>query len=171
MQEAQALGYVLGRSPLRHAALLETGEVLESPSHADALSLLETWRCHALRGGMIVGRHFPSRRFAPLLPNVVLLERLNGDFRVRLAGFAMLCFHGHELRGRYLADLRGGRARARELDAVLSTRRPLVSRSSLHLGGEALCEREIVALPVLACDGATPLVLETSFWTSRVWLH
>lgn len=171
MQEAQALGYLLGRSPLGRVPLFETKETLERPTHADALSLLETWRRHALSGGMIVGRHFPTRRFAPLLPNVVLLERLGRDFRVRLAGFAMLCFHGYELRGKRLSEIRDGRQRSRALDLVLAARCPYVSRSRLRLDGETICEREIVALPVLASDGCTPLVLETSFWARRAWMN
>jgi hypothetical protein len=171
MPEAQAFGFVLGRSPLRHGALLSATETLTRPSHAGALSLIETWRHHAARGGMIVGRHFPLRRHAAVLPDVVLFERCARDFRVRLAGFAMLCFHGYELRGKRLSEIHGDARYRRELEEVIAERCPHISRRRLQLGGETVCEREILALPVLASDGCTPLVLEISFWTNRVWLN
>src|SRR3546814_12264962 len=52
--------------------------------------------------------------FPPLLPNVILLDRIatpQGDrFRFRLAGTAVVDFAGQELTGRYLDEVQIGRA-------------------------------------------------------------
>lgn len=172
MLEVQALGFVLNRSPLKQIHFRRATRRLDAPSSADALSLLDTWRELLPRGGMVIGRHFPSRRFAALLPGAMLLERKPHDFRVRLAGFATFCFHGYDLAGRWLKEIHGPdhRARRAELDEVLRGQ-PHVLHTSLHFEDETVLEREVLALPLLASDARTGLVLTTSFWTSRAWLH
>ncbi|MBS0272867.1 MAG: hypothetical protein JSR55_00375 [Proteobacteria bacterium] len=172
--ETQALGFVLETSPRRQNHLDHCEEVLRSPSNPQALSLIEMWENLKPRGGMTIGRHFPSRKFAGLLPNVLLLERIEcaRDFRVRLAGFGMLCFYGFDPSGRRLGEFYQGEkheARWFSLNAVLRGR-PRVTLSRLSQSGETVLQREIVALPVLASDALTPLVLVASFW-SRHWLN
>jgi len=172
--ETQALGFVLETSPRRQARFDHREETLQRPSNAQALSLIETWESLKSRGGMIVGRHFPSRKFAGLLPNILLLEKLERvrDFRVRLAGFGMFCFYGFDPSGRRLGEFYQGEkheARWSTLNAVLRGR-PHVTLSRLFNGGETVLQREVVALPVLASDALTPLVLVASFWSHR-WLN
>lgn len=172
--ETQALGFVLDRSPRRQAHLEHFQETLRRPSNAQAVSLIETWENLKTRGGMIVGRHFPSRKFAGLLPNILLLEKLDRvrDFRVRLAGFGMLCFYGFDPGGRRLGEFYEGEkheALWSSLNAVLRSG-PRVTLSRLSHAGETVLQREIVSLPVLASDMLTPLVMVASFW-SRRWLN
>jgi hypothetical protein len=148
--------------------------MLHRPSNAQAISLVETWENLKSRGGMIVGRHFPSRKFAGLLPNILLLEKLERvrDFRIRLAGFGMFCFYGFDPSGRRLGEFYQGEkheARWSSLNAVLRGG-PRVTLSRLSQSGETVLQREIVALPVLASDALTPLVLIASFWSHR-WLN
>lgn len=172
--ETQALGFVLETSPRRQTHLDHCEEMLPRPSNPQALSLIETWENLKPRGGMIVGRHFPSRRFAGVLPNILLLEKLDRvrDFRIRLAGFGMLCFYGFDPSGHHLGEFYQGEkleARWSSLNAVLRGR-PRVTLSRLSRSGETVLQREVVALPVLASDALTPLVLMASFW-SRRWLN
>ncbi len=171
MIEAQALGFVLSQSPLRQGHLTQTRRKLASATHPDAQALIAAWR---KEGGLILGTHFPARRWAKHLSHTVLLERLRGDFRVRLAGFGLFCLHGFDLTGKRLSEiLRPGEylARAGELDEVLSKNRPHVAQRSFHWDSETVLSREVVSLPVLAADMRTRLVLAASFWTKRDWLN
>src|SRR6185312_7633669 len=134
-------------------------------------------------GGMVLGTHFPARRWAKWLPHTVLLQRLRRDgarehprcdYRVRLAGFGLFCFHGFDPTGRLLSEVHGPSeypSRAAELDAVLGANRPHIAQRSVHLDGETVMAREVVSLPVLAADTRTRLVLAVSFWTERGWLN
>jgi hypothetical protein len=172
--ETQALGFVLERSPRRLSHLEHSIEELKKASNPRALSLIETWEGLKTRGGMVVGRHFPSRKFAGLLPNILLLEKLDRvrDFRIRVAGFGMLCFYGFDPSGRRLAELYGGekfKAYYEALSAVLHGH-PSLSLSRLRYDGETVLQREIVCLPVFASDACTPQVLVASFW-NRCWLN
>lgn len=174
MIEAQALGFVLNQSPIRLTHLTHRRRKLTSATHPDAQALIATWRDAAGSGGMVLGRHFPTRRWSRWLKHTVLLQRLKGDFRVRLAGFGLFCFHGFDPTGRLLSEVLKPAeylVRAAELDRVLSTGRPHIAQRSLHWGGETVMAREVVSLPVLAADTRTRLVLAVSFWTERGWLN
>ncbi|HSC59839.1 MAG TPA: hypothetical protein VLC29_01300 [Rhizomicrobium sp.] len=172
--ETQALGFVLERSPRRQAYLDHSIEVVEKTSDPRALSLIGTWEELKARGGMVVSRHFPSRKFASLLPNILLLEKLERvrDFRIRVAGFGMLCFYGFDPSGRRLAELYDGEKHKARYDALSKVLRgrPSLALSRLCRNGETVLEREIVCLPVLASDARTPLVMVASFWNRR-WLN
>lgn len=172
--DAQALGYVLGGAP-RSQPLRRSREPLKAVSHKLALSLIETWE--GLKPhGMVMGRHFPSRTFAALLPHILLLERIEGarDFRFRVAGFGMLRFYGVDLSGRNLSEFFSGEAheaRYVQLADVLAGGTPHIGMERIHRGAELLTMREVVSLPVLASDGCTPLVLRASFWSNPRWLN
>jgi hypothetical protein len=169
--DAQALGFIWSRAPgLRHGFVQEC-VTPASPANPLALSFLETWRKLALRGEIVIGRDFPTRRFVRVLPDVLLLEKVQGDdFRIRLAGFAVQCFHGRTLGGRHLSEIYGARD-CRELGAVLASGCPHVLRASLRRGAETVGRHEIVSVPITASDGCTPLVLAVSFWSDRFWLN
>lgn len=174
--DAQALGFVLNTSPRRQDDFAHSLDEIHRPSHSEALSLLETWKAAAEQGGFIVGRHFPLRKFAQLLPNVLLLERVEcaRDFRIRLAGFAMLCYYGVELRQRRLAEFFKGTEHDRIctlFDGILHSGKPRLALSRLDKGRNNVLQREIVSLPVLASDGRTPQVLVASFWNDKHWLN
>jgi hypothetical protein len=173
--ETQALGFVLERSPRRQDHLEHSIAEVDKASHPSALSLIGVWEKLQPHGGMVVGRDFPSRRFAALLPNILLLERLERvrDFRVRVAGFGMLCFYGFDPSGRRLGEIYEGekhKVRCEALGDVLCRHRPSLALSRLSHDGEMVLQREIVSLPVLAFDARTPLVLVASFWNRR-WLN
>ena len=110
---------------------------------------------------------------APLLDRAFLekLERLR-DFRIRLAGFGMLCFYGFDPSGRRLADLYSGESYTARYDALNQVLRGRINLSLSRLchEGETVLQREIVCLPVRASDARTPLVLVASFWNKR-WLN
>ena len=173
--ETQVLGFVLEHSPRRQAHLRHSIEEIETASNPWALSLIAAWEDLRSRGGMCVGRDFPSRGFASLLPNIMLLEKLEKarDFRIRVAGFGMLCFYGFDPTGRRLSDIFSGeklKARYDVLSRVLRRDGPSLALSRLSNGSETFLQREIVCLPVLAFDARTPLVLVASFWNRR-WLN
>ena len=174
MITTQALGFALARAPLRQTHLVHRREELSLPSNADALRLLEAWHDCARHGGMRLGQHFPTRRWARWLGHVVLLQKLRGDFRVRLAGFGMLCLHGYDLTGKRLSEIYrvpDFAARHGELDRVLASNRPHVASRSTLWGDETVMAREVVSLPVLAGDARTRLVMAVSFWNDRGWLN
>ncbi|HSM96860.1 MAG TPA: PAS domain-containing protein [Rhizomicrobium sp.] len=173
--ETQALGFVLEHSPRRLPHLQHSIAEIGKTTNPQALSLIDAWKAANAGGGMVVGRDFPSRRFASLLPNILLLERLAGalDFRIRVAGFGMLCFYGFDPSGRRLSDFFDAeklKARCETLNRVLSRNRPSLALSQLSHDGETFLKREVVSLPVLAFDTRTPLVLVASFWNRR-WLN
>ena len=93
---------------------------------------------------------------------------------MRLIGFGLFCFYGVDLRGKYLSEIHAEeryRLRHGELNDVLESGRPHVSRATVRDGRETLLSREILSLPVLASDGGTRLVMVASFWTDRRWLN
>lgn len=174
--DAQALGFVLNTSPRRQYDFAHSLDEIHMPSHREALSLLETWKAAIERGGFVIGRHFPSRKFAQLLPNVLLLERVERarDFRIRLAGFTMLCYYGVELRKRRLSEFFEGAEHEnlyKLFDGILHSGRPNLAKSQLDKGRSSVLQREIVSLPVLASDGRSPQVLVASFWNDKHWLN
>jgi hypothetical protein len=61
----------------------------------------------------------------------------------------------------------GYRLRYDELNGVLASGRPHVSRATVRDGHQTLLSREILSLPVPASDGFTRLVMVASFWTDR----
>jgi len=167
MIETQALGFALNQSPLRQPLFTHRRRALVCATHPGAVSLIAAWRQCMRDGGMRLGTHFPSRRWAKLLPHVVLLEKARHDFRVRLSGFGLFCFHGEDLTGKLLSEIHTWPEfvlRKGELDRVLASDRPHVGHRSVHYGGQTLLEREIVSLPVLAADARTRLVMAVSFW-------
>lgn len=174
--DAQALGFFLDASPRRQYNFAHSLNEIRTPSHREALSLLESWKAAVEHGGFVIGRHFPSRKFAQVLPNVLLLERVEGarDFRVRLAGFTMLCYYGVELRKRRLSEFFEGIEHEnlyKLFDGILRSGRPSLAKSRMDKGRSSALQREIVSLPVLASDGRTPQVLVASFWNDRYWLN
>ncbi|HEY2033460.1 MAG TPA: hypothetical protein VGH02_07195 [Rhizomicrobium sp.] len=172
--ETQALGFVLERSPRRLAHLAHSIEELQRISNPCALSLIETWEKLKTQGGMVVGQHFPSREFASVLPNILLLEKLERvrDFRIRLAGFGMLCFYGFDPSGYSLGELYGDEKHEVGYDALnqVLCGHVSLSLSRLCYEGETVLQREIVCLPVHASNTRTPQVLVASFWNRR-WLN
>ncbi|MGN6148524.1 MAG: PAS domain-containing protein [Rhizomicrobium sp.] len=172
--ETQALGFVLERSPRRQSHLEHSVVPVQRLSNPSAQRLVETWEALRSQGGMVMGHHFPSRKFASLLPNILLLEKLEHarDFRIRIAGFGMLCFYGFDPSGRCLAQLYSGESHRARYEALNRVMRgcPNLSLSRLCHNGQTVLQREIVCLPVVASDTRTPLVLAASFWNRR-WLN
>jgi hypothetical protein len=172
----QALGFVLSKSPRRNSSLTHVEEAISGPSHRDAVRLLDRWSKLSASGGMVLGRHFPSRDFTALLPNVVLFEWAGAarEFRVRLAGFSMLCFHGLDITGKILSEFLSDAECADQASRLRSVQRsgaPHLTSGRSCLGGMTVLEHEAVSLPVLACDGVTPLVMTATFWSHGRWLH
>jgi hypothetical protein len=79
---------------------------LSEPTLPGAVKLIEFWRA-CQPDGVVVGRDVPSREIAPLLSSLVLFEPIDdgGDWRIRLAGAALLRRFGHDVTGSLISKL------------------------------------------------------------------
>ncbi len=142
---------------------------LDVPVHFGARLLYDLWRDAAPRGGLIVGRDVPSRSLSPILRNLLLCEPIEerANFRVRLAGAALLRRFGRDITGEtfctvFLPAERQHRvATFREL---LHTGEPVMRELTLPQGTRPPLHFEIINVPVLAADGVTPWILGGMFY-------
>ena len=172
----QALGFLLDLAPGRAQVSQQTETFLNEPVHPDARLLLGYWREHAHTGGLVVGRHIPSRRLAKLLENLALYEYCtqSDDFRVRLAGFSLVRRFGSDITGRCLKEVlpRDDHARHRAaLLSVLETGVPLSLDVKIKSPDRPLMHFEILALRATASDGCTALLLSGQFYFERTGRH
>ncbi|HEY0301533.1 MAG TPA: PAS domain-containing protein [Rhizomicrobium sp.] len=102
-----ALGLALHREG---ASLEEILAPRAAPAHPGARLLIDEWRRLDAMGGFIVGIHVPSRRLASVLGGLSLYEPLDDgrDFRVRLAGTAVLRRFGRDTTGLTLSQIFAG---------------------------------------------------------------
>ncbi|MGZ6009891.1 MAG: hypothetical protein ACXWLO_11455, partial [Rhizomicrobium sp.] len=78
---------VLGKPVLNQSPVYRyIRTVLDTVTHAGAISLVECWRGHEATGGMRMGRDIPSRALAKLLPFILITEPVGDwdDARIRL---------------------------------------------------------------------------------------
>jgi hypothetical protein len=132
---------------------------IPEPTIPRACRLLDVWYTHQPEG-MIVGRHVPSRDLAPLLSSLVLYEPVNegDDWRIRLAGAAMLRRFGRDVAGSLISNLYAhdhfNIIRARAL-AVVEMNRPQIDDVCIRNSARTLQHFETVHVPVYASDGIT----------------
>ena len=103
----QALGLVWGNVDPLTADLEEVCIELPEPTLFGARLLLEHWRAREAAGGFVVGRDVPSRALACVLRNLALYEPIDAktDFRIRVAGTAVMRRFGRDITGRRLSEI------------------------------------------------------------------
>jgi hypothetical protein len=143
---------------------------VETPSHADAISLLGYWRiCMAKGDGFVVGRDIPARAISRILRSVILFEPLASetDLKVRLAGADVRRRFDSDLKGRLMsqmfsaADFAVHRKSAFE---VIGNGVPIILDTSLKRGIVEELRTEVLLLPVTARDGKSTWLLATLFY-------
>ncbi|QJE73033.1 PAS domain-containing protein [Aerophototrophica crusticola] len=106
--------------------------------------------------GLLPGRqHIDPSDIPTLLPNILLVERVEGYYRYRLAGTRIAELLGREVTGRRLADIPLGESAvpwATRLDEMWQAGIPLYGAESGWKRGFTLRELHWLALP-LARDG------------------
>jgi len=159
----QALGLCWGQTGTDE--LEEVHIPRQAPAHRGARLLLAHWR--EAQGPFVVGRDVPSRPLAKILSGLMLYEPIGDDFRIRLAGLALLRRFGRDVRGERLSALVGAsqfRAHAAQMRELLRTGKPLVVEVRLMQQGRIQLCYEMVALRVFAPDEQTPWVLAGLFF-------
>jgi hypothetical protein len=132
---------------------------IPEPTLARACKLLDVWYTHQPEG-LIVGKHVPSRDLAPLLSSLVLYEPVNDgdDWRIRLAGAALLRRFGRDVAGSLVSDLYPHDhfqiIRTRAL-AVIDMNKPQIDDVLIKNSARTLQHFETVHVPVYAPDGIT----------------
>ncbi|HUJ01995.1 MAG TPA: PAS domain-containing protein [Rhizomicrobium sp.] len=163
----QALGQVWGGLDPRARDYRETAKPLSAPTLHGAQTILKAWR--EAKDGFVVGRDIPSRPLSSVLRNLGLLEPLDRarDFRVRLAGTALLRRFGRDIKGATLSELytQGAFERRRKwLTEAIDGERPVIHALTMQQGDGRPLSFERVYLPVLAPDRAAHWVLAGYFY-------
>ena len=165
----QALGLVWGDVDALASDMVEKRTRIAEPVHFGARLLFDFWRRQRAAGGFVVGRDVPSRALAPVLRNLILYEPLDGgrDFRIRLAGSALIRRFGCDITGLKLSELFAPDAFANYRAAmaeVLASDAPVGLDVTLSAKGRAQLHFEVLGLPVLAADRAATWVLGGLFY-------
>ena len=163
----QTLGFVLELAPGLHGAFRHEVVRRPLPSHPDGCRLLEVWREHG--GTLVVGQDIPSRRLSRLLPNLALCDYrvAQGDFRVRLAGFALIGRFGMDISHRFLSEVLSEDEHECVYSAMMGVREtgsPVTIDARIHAQDRQLLHFETTLLRVLAADRSKPLVLAGMFF-------
>ena len=166
----QTLGFLLDLAPDPELGFEQCETRRAVPSHKDARMLLEYWI--ERRRELVMGRDLPSRRLARTLPNLAILDYrpARQDFRVRLAGFALMRRFGRDIGQHYLREILPN-PQLDDLHALLMEARssavPLVQDVKIKCAGRPLLHYEMVLLRALSADRQTPLVLMGLFFFER----
>ncbi|MEJ0043437.1 MAG: PAS domain-containing protein [Rhizomicrobium sp.] len=140
------------------------------PRHPGAGRLLDYWQAVMARGdGFVAGRDVPARAIAALLRNIMLNQPLadGTDIKVRLAGSSVRRRFATVERDTFLSALFPPDDFRHHLAAglqVVATGQPLVVDSSLKRGAVEELHMELIILPILDSDRATPLLLVGVFY-------
>ncbi len=162
----QALGFLLDQAPGSGPFEQET-TTRAVPVHADGRALYQIWK---ERGGdLAVGRDIPSRRLARFLPHLALCDYrpIKKDFRIRLAGFALVRRFGKDISHHYLSQVLRDDEHECLSSAMMHVRDtgvPAVIDAKIHSKAIRLLHFETVLLRVRAVDLSTPLVLAGMFF-------
>ena len=163
----QALGFLLELAPDPHSKFQQEEKLLSMPVHPDARALHAFWK--ERKGFLVVGEDIPSRRLARHLPHLALFDYrpARNDFRIRLAGFALIRRFGRDVSRHNLAEVLSGEDYERCRCALMEVRdsgKPLFVDVRLRMADKPLLHFEMQALRVLAADRLTPLVLMGLFY-------
>jgi hypothetical protein len=130
---------------------------VDDPTHPDLLALVNYWRLREADGGLVVGRHLPSREIKLLLSNMMLLEPVDGeqDFKIRLAGTSMQRRFGREIAGLNVSAIlkpEDFASRRSQINEVLASGKPVYCEATISRGNIVALRSEFGILPVLAPD-------------------
>ena len=167
MSEAVVLGKpVLNQSPVYR--YIRT--VLDTVTHAGAISLLECWRGHEATGGMRMGRDIPSRALARLLPFILITEPVGDwdDARIRLAGTALIERFGRDVAGElasqvYAEDPDGAHLMLQQGRRAAETREPSIIELRILMDEIEVFHLETVLLPIFSPDGSASWTIVGAF--------
>jgi hypothetical protein len=163
----QALGLLLESATTPDGGLKQETETRAMPLHPDGRRLLALWQ---ERGSvLVVGQDIPSRQLARLLQHLALCDyrAVRGDFRVRLAGFALIRRFGRDISHHYLSEVLEEDEHECLYSAMMEVRdtgKPIVIGAKLIAEGRQVLHFETTLLRVLAADRSTPLVLAGTFY-------
>jgi len=163
----QALGQVWGRVDPRAPDLKETATRLAAPELYGAQILLDAWR--APDDGFTVGRDIPSRALSPILRNIAVFEPLEdrADFRVRIAGTALLRRFGGDIKGARMTGLYAPatfQRRRQWLIEALDGGKPVDHQIVMQQGDRRPLGFELVYVPALSPDRRQQWVIAGFFY-------
>ena len=127
-------------------------------------ALLEYWRSKRLSRAMPRRADIDPAEIPRLLPHVQLVERVDGRYRYRLAGTAVVAAYGSELTGKFLDEIIPAARRAvaeQHYTMVYEGKRPLFVRNKYTTTREIDIIASRVMLP-LSEDGATVSMVLTA---------
>jgi hypothetical protein len=141
---------------------------IDTPSHPDALAVLEFWRDRPA-DGLRIGRDIPSRAVSHWLSHMVVNEPVDGgpDFRIHLAGEGLRVRFGRDITGERMTRLHGAEAflaRSADMCAVLETGEPRLAQVNYHAGHVEVLKLELAMFPVMAPNGIDRWVLTFVFY-------
>jgi hypothetical protein len=142
--------------------------IVAEPTHPLARQLFSFWHARP-EGGLVIGRDFPTRAVAGLLPNVTVWEQTadGKDYRVRLAGVATRERFEEDVTGKLFSELfppEDFRKHFADTVRLVKADRPQVVDSRLYDGNVMKLHQEVVILPVLAPNLIDKWVLVGSFF-------
>lgn len=144
--------------------------VIVEPEHRSSKELIAHWRACEAKGGMRMGRDVPSRKIARFLANISICEPVGdwADGRIRVAGSILVLRFGRDIGGMlirelYKSDPEGGRMLLQSARRAQETRAPGLLTTRVCSNELELMRFEVVALPIFAVDGISPLSLVGTF--------
>src|SRR5665213_3237509 len=122
-----------------------------------ARALLAHWHDNQAKGGLVFGQDVPSRELSATLRNLIVYEPLDEgrDFRVRVAGSALIRRFGRDVKGLLLSELFEGGMFARqrdEMNAMIRDGKPFSLDVVLWSGRRNGLQFEVLGLPILASE-------------------
>lgn len=162
----QALGVVWGKV---ESSDNEDVRPLSKPRHFGARLLYDYWSDCNGQGRFMVGRDVPSRALGPIMRNLMLCEPVDGgrDFRIRLAGAALLRRFGRDVTGeKYSTIFRNEVAshRCSDLREMLHSGEPVMRDVSIPQGTRPQLRFEVLSVPITASDGKSMWALTGIFY-------
>jgi len=117
-----------------------------------------------------MGRDVPSRGIARFLSHISICEPVDDwmDGRIRVAGSILVLRFGRDIGGMLVSDLyaddpKGGRILLETARRAQETREPGLLSARVCSNEVELMRFEVVALPIFAPDGVSPLSLVGTF--------
>lgn len=140
----------------------------DAPSHSGAELAHQNWRDKHANGGFVVGRDLPSRALAGVLRNLAIYEPVDdgADFRLRVAGTALVRRYGCDVTGLLLSQLYEPRAFERQQEQIAKVQQgePLFCDVRITRGGRLQLHYELLLLPVRSADFSQSWVLGGFFY-------
>ena len=163
--------YVLGERIHKPSAAFRYPKVtIAAPEHPSSEELIACWRQCEATGGMRMGRDVPSRGLGKFLSHISICEPVGdwADGRIRVAGSILVLRFGRDIGGMliselYRSDPDGGRILLETARRAQETREPGLLSARVLSNEFEVMRFEVVALPIFAADGVSPLSLVGTF--------